>query len=216
MGKNNSKNKNPNNNNIGFSLDNNENIKRELNKKEEFISDHFEAIPYSKISIITEQMKKSVCIIDDEKEKGTGFICLIPYPNEFSLFRVLITCNHILNDIKIGNKIKLIFDGKEKVIIIDEFRKVYKNEEYDINIIELKEDEFSLNDYLLIDDLIYKENELNKIYKNKQIYIFHCLKGKEINYFVDRIINIDNSQIQHCFEINDDLSGTPILNLENY
>ena len=215
MGKKNSKNKNPKNNNNCFSTDNNQYIIGELIKKEEYISDNSEPLPLSKISI-TEQMKKSVCIIDNEKEKGTGFICLIPYPNEFSLFRVLITCNHILNDIKIGNKIKLIFDGKEKIIIINEFRKIYANEEYDINIIELKENEFDLNDYLLIDDLMYKENELNRIYKNKEIYIIHYLKGKELNYFVDRIINIDNSQIQYCCDISDDLSGAPILKLENY
>ena len=120
-----------------------------------------------------------------------------------------------MNDLKIGNKIKLIFDGKQKIIIIDEFRKTYTNKEYDITIIELKENEFDLNDYLKIDDLMYKENELNKIYKNKQLYIIHYLKDKEKNYLVDKIINIENLQIEYFYSTNHDLSGAPILNLEN-
>ena len=185
-------------------------------KKEAFISGHMKSIPLSKINIITEQMKKSICIIDIENLKGTGFLCLIPYPNRLTLFRVLITCNHVLNDLKIGNKIKLIFDGKQKIIIIDEFRKTYTNKEYDITIIELKENEFELNDYLKIDDLIYKEKELNKIYKDKQIYIIHYSKGKEVNYSVDKIINIENNhQIEYYCATDNGSSGAPILNLDN-
>ena len=217
MGKSNSKSKkNPKDNSRSLSLNNNQDTKKELIKKETSISGQSEQLPLSKISIITEQMKKSVCKIDNENLESTGFICLIPYPNEFNLLRVLITSNHALNDIKIGNKIKLIFDEKEKIIIIDEFRRIYTNEEYDIKIIELKENEFYLNDYIKLDDLMYKENELNKIYKNKQIYIIHYLKGKEVNYFVDEIMNIDNNQIHTCCAANDVSSGAPILNLENY
>ena len=92
------------------------------------ISGHFEQLPLSKINIINEQKTKSICKIEMNDLKGIGFICLIPYPNIGSLFRVIITCNHVLNDLKIGNKIKLIFDGKQKILMIDEFRKVYTNE----------------------------------------------------------------------------------------
>ena len=67
-------------------------------------------------------MKNSICKIDDKK-KGTGFLCLIPYPNITHLLKVLITCNHVFNDLKYGNKIKLIFEnGAEKELIFDESR----------------------------------------------------------------------------------------------
>ena len=73
-----------------------------------------------------------------------------------------------MNDLKIGNQIKLIFENEEKTITIDEFRRTYTNKENNITITELKENEFEVNDCLKIDDnLIYKENEWNKIYKNK-------------------------------------------------
>ena len=71
---------------------------------------------------------------------GTGFLCLIPFPSIEYRLKVLITCNHVFNDITIGNKIKVIFyNGIEKEIIIDEERRVYTRKEYDITIIELKD-----------------------------------------------------------------------------
>ena len=100
-------------------------------------------------------MDKSICKINNEKTIGTGFLCLIPFPDSLSILRVLITCNHVLNDLKIGNEIKLIFDRKEKIIIIDKLRRAYTNKEYDITIIELKENEFDIQNYLKIDDVYY-------------------------------------------------------------
>ena len=81
-------------------------------EKEEHIKGHFEALSKNQAKIIFEQMDKSICKINNEKAIGTGFLCLIPFPDSLSLLRVLITCNHVLNDLTIGNKIKLIFDGK--------------------------------------------------------------------------------------------------------
>ena len=111
---------------INVPYDNTQNTKKEPIKEEAMFPGHVDPLPLSKISIITDQMKKSICKIDKENFKGTGFLCLIPYPNRLRLLTVLITCNHVLNDLKIGNKIKLIFDRNEKIIIIDKFRKIYK------------------------------------------------------------------------------------------
>ena len=133
-------------------------IENKAIKKEAYIPGHSEALSLNQIRPITEQMKKSICKIDNFQKKGTGFLCLIPNPKIDHLLRVLITCNHVLNDIKIGNQIKLIFNEKEKILIIDEKRKIYTNTGYDITIIELKENEFDLYDYLKIDDLMYKKN----------------------------------------------------------
>ena len=46
------------------------------------------------------QMSNSVCRFDLGKKTGTGFICLIPYPNIEHQLKVLITCNHVFNDKK--------------------------------------------------------------------------------------------------------------------
>ena len=165
---------------------------------------------------IIQQMNKSICLICNENSKGTGFLCLISYQISPRPLRVLITCNHVLNDLKIGDKIKLIFEFEVKIIIIDESRRIYINKEYNITIIELKENEFEDNEYLQIDDfLIYKENELNKIYKNKLVYIIHYPNGEGIAYSIDKIKKIENNIIEHLCKTNFGSSGAPILNLEN-
>ena len=89
---------------------------------------------------ILTQMSNSVCRKDIGNKIGTGFLCLIPFPSIEYRLKVLITCHHVFNDITIGNKIKVIFyNGIEKEIIIDEERRVYTRKEYDITIIELKD-----------------------------------------------------------------------------
>ena len=97
--------------------------------------------------IIDNQMNNSVCRIVNGKITGTGFLCLIPYPTIEHPIKVLITCNHVFNNIKIGNKIKVKFDNNiEKEIILDKERKLYTNDindKYDITIIELKDNEFN-------------------------------------------------------------------------
>ncbi len=44
-------------------------------------------------------MSNSVCKIVIGKKIGTGFLCLIPFPNIEHRLKVLITCNHVFNDI---------------------------------------------------------------------------------------------------------------------
>lgn len=140
---------------------------------------------------IKRQMEKSICKIVGTFAIGTGFLCAIPYKK--ICLRVLFTCHHVLKDLEIGREIKLIFDNKnEKKLILDKFRRIYKNEAYDIIIIELKEYEFNINDYLKIDDDIlkelyindylrinadiFKEEDSKKTYTNKKIYILHFPK----------------------------------------
>jgi len=185
--------------------------------KEAYIPGHAEALSMGQIDKIKEQMKKSICKIDD-KMKGTGFLCLIPNPNIDHLLKVLITCNHVLSDLTIGNKLKLIFENsKEKTIILDESRRLYTNFEYDVTIIELKDNEFDLNNFLKIDDDLYKEEEFSEIYRNKSIYIIHYPKGKEVKYSVDVLSKIDkNDYIFHCCTTEGGSSGAPILNLLNF
>ena len=49
--------------------------------------------------IILSQMENCICkIIKDNGEKGTGFFCTIPFPDEKNLLQVLITNNHVLNE----------------------------------------------------------------------------------------------------------------------
>jgi hypothetical protein len=129
---------------IGEFTENKDNINIKKNKI-------FNAIDKMNIKIM--QMKKSICRIESRtnrgKISGTGFLCLILYPNRFTSIPVLITCHHVLgnNVLKQGNKIKLIFNGEEKLIKLDKSKKYYisNEKELDITIIELQKDEFKIN-----------------------------------------------------------------------
>ena len=66
-----------------------------------------------------DQMSNSVCRVVIENKVDPGFLCLIPFPTIEYRLKVLITCNHVFNDITIGNKIDVMFDnGIQKEIII--------------------------------------------------------------------------------------------------
>ena len=165
---------------------------------------------------IIDQMTNSVCRIVIGNKIGTGFLCLIPFPTIEYRLKVLITCNHVFNDITKGNKIKIIFDNKiEKEIIIDGIRKVYTSnrKEYDITIIELKDNEFDIRYYLQIDDDLFLKNEI-KI--NQQIYIIHYPKGIEVKSNNGTIQKIIGNEIMYYLCTYEGSSGAPIFNLNNF
>jgi len=207
----------------------NEHEKVENGKDEEdiilegHIIGHPESLSKEQTKKIFEQMDNSVCKIIKEKSTGTGFICLIPFPNKLYPLSVLITCYHVLSkdDLKPGNKIKLIFDEKEKIIKINQSRKIFTSpeKEYDISIIELlPEDNFDLNNLLEIENDIFKFDNLNDIYKNKSIYIIHYPNGKEPKYSVDTIsfIDMNNINMAHFCDTLEGSSGGPIFNLQTF
>ena len=83
--------------------------------------------------LILKQMKKSICKIENKNGQGTGFFCTIPYGNE--KLKVLITSNHVLDNIILENGKNIILklnDNKvEKSIVLNENRKMYTNKKYE-------------------------------------------------------------------------------------
>ena len=111
--------------------------------KEKGLENAPEPIPTDILKIILRQAEETICLIKcNDVRYGTGFFCLIPFPDKVNLLPVLITNNHVLdrNNILKDKKIKFSIDnGKiEKEIIINETRKTYTNREYDITIVEMK------------------------------------------------------------------------------
>ena len=162
------------------------------NIKENYIISSAEPISLEQNEKIIEQMKNSICRIND---KGTGFFVKIPYKSK--LLPVLITTNHAINicDILCNRNISLhLYNDKQiKTIKLDNNRLKYTNEKLDITIIEIKENEDNLNNkYLELDDEIIKyfkkaqkvcKNYLDNIYNNESIYLFFHLY-KLIYYYL--------------------------------
>ena len=167
--------------------------------------------------IIGQQKDKSICkIINIKKEIGTGFLCYVigEYKNKR---KALITAYHVLGkeDLKIGNEIKLVFnDNKEKIIKLEDSRRIYANEIDDITIIEiLDNDNLNKNILLELDDSIYNNTDFKK-FEDKSIYILHYPQGMFSSFSCNVIKKIENNTIYHLCATEHGSSGAPILNLD--
>ena len=88
-----------------------------------------------------------------------------------------------------------------------------KHKDYDITLIELK-DEDKIKDYLELDDNLLQDNS-ELIYKNKSIYYLHYKNGKNACVSYGLLHNINKYNIMHNFSTDNNSSGSPILNLQS-
>ena len=188
-------------------------------KKECILSNHINSIGLQKIKEITRFMKKSICRIDCENLKGTGFLCKIKIPNSI-IINALITCNHVLNEnrIKRGDKINISFNNEKLkfIITIEESTYVYTDKDYDITIIEIRDNKYK-KDFLFLEiDIDINAENPKDIYKDKDILVFHYEKGKEVKYSIGKLNNMNSEHIFHCCTTQEGSSGSPILKLEDY
>ena len=191
--------------------------------KEKDLDSHPNPITVAKLKTILEQTEKSICDIKCSIEgHGTGFFCKVLYPDFFNLKPALITNNHVLGkeDIGEGKIIKFILTtlNNEKIhkeILITNKRKIFTDEKLDITIIELnlQEDSIEPDSFLEIDSKINCENT-NKEFKNIDIYII----GNIQEYTYGKIKNIDEDgiNIEHLCATRPGMSGSPIINLNNF
>lgn len=98
---------------------------------------------------------------------------------------------------------------------------MYTNDEkYDITIIEIKHnDGIDMKNFLDIDDYLYKDDNLNNIYSNKNdIYLIHYPDGlkSKISFGKIKGISLNNYEIQHMCPTSKGSSGSPIFNILNY
>ena len=164
------------------------------------------------------QMKNCICkIVLENGEIGTGFFCKIPFND--NLLPVLITNNHIVNKNDLDNNkiIKIMTNYEIKAIELDNLRKKYTDENIDITIIEIKQNEDGIYNYLEIDDII-NGNEENIVleYENESIYILHYPNSElSVSYGLINDI-IDNKKINNYCNTSKGSLGSPILSLKTF
>ena len=139
---------------------------------------------------VIEQMEKCICRIyiklnDYDNLIETGFFCRIPFPDKNNMIKVLITNNHVINEKALNQKyvrIEIMKHRYKEIIKLWLDKKIkYTNEEYDITIIEIKDND-NIKNYLelddnIIDDILNDCNK-NKEYINDTIYIIHYCENK--------------------------------------
>ena len=193
-------------------------------KDESLLIGYPDTITYECTKKIIEQMEKNICKIKIGQNQGTGFFCKIPFPDMNNMLPVFITNNHIINKEFLNKEnAKISLDIKEEAdkINIDLNNRIkYTSKEYDTTIIEIKNEDKIQNylklDNIIINDIINNENK-NKEYEDKTIYIIHYPKGKlSVSYGVLGNITVDKiyNFIHKCCTENGS-SGSPILTLNN-
>ena len=185
--------------------------------KEANIPGHSEYIPIKNMEIILKKTKINVFQIIKPNLTGTGFTCIIPFPDQLNRISVLITCDHVLKeeDLLLEKEIKLKNNEYVKKIRIDKTRLIYNDQNYDITIIEIKKnDGFDLNSMLEIDYDNFHNKDLNTLYKDQSIILVHYPLGSEASISNDVIKNIDSNNIRifHQSATEHGSSGSPIIN----
>ena len=126
------------------------------------------------------------------------------------------TNNHVLSkeDITKGRTINIKIKNENYNIIIDDLRKVYTDENYDITIIEMKKnDGLNFNTFLEIDYSIYNENPY-EYFKCLDIYLLHYPEGNpKPKFSIGKIkkIMVDHQFFEHTCNTEHGSSGGPIL-----
>ena len=179
-----------------------------------------EPIDKDTMMTILKLIDKSICKINYGDVFGTGFFCKIPISNQnqnTNYFFTLITCFHVLKDLK-ENMINLIINDRTHKFILDKNRIVFKDKIRDIVIIEIRKGEFSNINFLNLDENIYDKNPEN-IYE--QIYILHFEFGNKANYspgvikdFKKPLINL--IRLFYTCSTEEGSSGGPIINSKNH
>ena len=193
--------------------------------KEGILMGYPNIISYECTKIILEQMEKNICRIKIGEEKGTGFFCKIPFPDKDNMLSVFITNNHIIDEnilYKEDSKIEIeIMEEKDIKMINLDNKKKYTNKEYDITIIEIKEED-NINNYLeldnnIINDILNNDNNLNEEYKDKTIYMIQYPKGKlSVSYgILTEIFEDKKYNFNHKCNAEGRSSGSPIFNINN-
>lgn len=181
-----------------------------------------ESLSSYQLEIVLFQMKNCICKIKVDNGKiGTGFFCKIPFPDALNPLPVLITNNHVLDNISQGKKINFSLNNDQisHSITINSSRKALTNKEKDVTIIEIKpqEDNIQFNSFLDIDEDI-DHDEPHTIYNNISVYITHYENGNVAKYSLGKILNIgeDKYTIKHNCTTQPGSSGSPIINLNNF
>ena len=163
------------------------------------------------------QKQNEVCKMDlDNKIKGSGFFCKLPFPDNNNLLPVLISCYQTINEsILKKDKISISTYNKKNIEINLDNRIKYFNKEYDIAIIEIK-DKDGIDNYFDVDKKILEKNIDN--YIGESIYLLYYPDGKDmqISYGIIKENNKDNNfNFNHLCCAGSGSLGGPIINLLN-
>ena len=157
---------------------------------------------------INKQIEDNLCKIYNEKlYLGTGFLCKIPYADQYNLTPVLISNRHIFReqDFLENKTIKITFknDSITKQLKITSERKIYNSNENDIVTIGILKTD-NIDNFLDYEDVNLNINK-------KNIYILQYKKEKKGEAIYGKITEVNGSEIRHNCNIEGGWDEGPIL-----
>ena len=169
---------------------------------------------------LDKSFEKIIFTVKNNGKKGTGFFCKIKNPNSSDSLPVLITSSQLYNkeDFYTKKKIELIIKNSKYTLYVDDSRKSYINDDkYNISLLEIKKE-----DYLDIDSFLEIESDegfdSNNLYQNESLGLVSYNK-KEKNYnaikFKIKTINENQYAFKFVSNLNEELIGSPIINITN-
>ena len=169
---------------------------------------------------LDKSFEKIIFTVKNNGKKGTGFFCKIKNPNSSDSLPVLITSSQFYNkeDFYTKKKIELIIKNSKYTLYVDDSRKSYINDDkYNISLLEIKKE-----DYLDIDSFLEIESDegfnSNNLYQNESLgLVSYNKKEKKYNAIKFKIKTINENQYAFKFvsNLNEELIGSPIINITN-
>jgi hypothetical protein len=174
-----------------------------------FLQGSVNPIALEKNLIISEQLIKCICKINNINKKGSGFFCFIPYCNKS--LPVLISAAHIISVKEDLKEISLEINDSLKIIELNEERKTFTDLYLDITIIEIIPEKDHIYDFLMLDDNLFKDYSIEML-KNESIYILHFdFNSKIISY--GNIKQMSENNIYHSCNTQNLSGGAPIISV---
>ena len=162
------------------------------------------------IKEIYEQLEHSIYKINENiGNYDLGFFTKIKYHQKH--IPVLITNINIFKNLSNDN-ITITMNNKLKLIELGDIR--YTNEEYNIAIIEIKENKNYKLNFIEIDENIYQK-DFDTYYDKESIYFIQYNNNKDIIVSYGLIYQINDIEINYSSNINSKSKGSFIFNLNN-
>ena len=168
-----------------------------------------EAVTKQCTKIILEQMNNSFYKINEKEGNfDIGYFCHIK--SQIKIIPVIIINKFLTKEEFDKNTITISTNNGIKIIKLGD--KKYRNKNYNITILEVKElKDYNLN-FLVIDDLIYEEDQ-EILLEKKSIYIIQTRNIKDISVSYGLIKNRSQSNLFYTGCLIS--KGSPIFNLSN-
>ena len=172
-------------------------------------------MPVTKLTIekILSQLINSFCVIQDKESfNGSGFFCKINYKNKNIHALIVFNCE---GDIKYNNSLNILINNIPKTIEIGSV--IYKNYNFGITVIEIKEKKSNEINFIELDNKLYEEESKTDYddYDDKSIYIINYKNDNNNSVSYGKIKHIKNSEVKYYGNIEQKSVVSLIFNLSN-